>query len=164
MTAISLDFTMFGARRPERGVGSDADELQRRIDEVFLTPPSITLGEAKVDLLGNIRCAAHGAAVPNWDGEGAEAVEQSTVCYAEAFAAALPTDVEAPEISVDRDGDISFEWDFDARRTFSVSVSRDGIIHFAGLFGTGRIHGSEVLAWGIPTVIAQYIRRASREV
>lgn len=164
MTAIPLDFTMFGARRPERAVGTDADELQKQMDAVFLTPRSITLGEAKADLLESIRCAAHRAAQPNWDGEGAEPVEQSAIAYAEAFGVALPSDIEAPEISVDRDGDILFEWDFDARRTFSVSVSRDGIIYFAGLFGAGRIHGSEVLAWGIPTSIAQYIRRAARPV
>ena len=89
-------------------------------------------------------------------------VEESTVRYAEAFATALPSSLQQVDVSIDFDGDISFDWDFGKRRVFAVSVRRDGVLNYAGLFGLNRLRGSEVLLRDIPSPILQGILRAQR--
>lgn len=159
MTTIPFDIPG-GWLQPsqDRGVSQTAPAWAELVGEVFQPSPSIT-GAAVADLLRAIDEAATAAAVPNWDGEGALPVEGTTRDFARVFAAALPAGATPPEVSVDRDGDISFEWYVAPQRVFSVSVRRDGVLHYSGLFGPNKSHGSEVLLRGIPDPIAQGISR-----
>src|SRR5437899_5888872 len=61
-------------------------------------------------------------------------VDRYTVRAALAFAELLPRSLPAPEIASDPDGEVSFDWLGPAGKMFSVSVSRNGRIAYAGRF------------------------------
>jgi hypothetical protein len=159
MTAIACDTPVHWAQAAQdRGVSQTESVWAGLARDVFRVSPSIA-GTQVADLFQLIDKAAADASRPNWDGEGAWPVEGTTRTFARMFATALPADTLRPEVSVDRDGDISFEWYQSPQSVFSVSIRRDGILHYAGLFGPNKSHGSEVLDRGIPDPIAHGIRR-----
>ena len=164
MTALAYDVPVHWAQAAQdRGVSQTESVWTELARDVFRVSPSIA-GAVVSDLFQLIDKAAADAAHRNWDGEGAWPVEGTTRTFARMFATALPPDTMRPEISVDRDGDISFEWHQSPYSVFSVSVRRDGILHYAGLFGPNKSHGSEVFDRGIPDPISQGIRRVMRGI
>ena len=95
----------------------------------------------------------------DWDGEGAKRVDRESYDNAIKFALTLPISLPIPEISVDPDGTIAFEWYEDKRRVFSVSAGSKGELFYAGLFGQNRTHGVETLTDLVPEVITNNISR-----
>ena len=159
MTAIACDTPVHWAQAAQdRGVSQTESVWAELARDRFRVSPSFT-GTVVIDLFQLIDKAAANASRPNWDGEGAWPVEGTTRTYARIFATALPEGTKMPDVSVDRDGDISFEWYQSPQSVFSVSIRRDGILHYAGLFGPNKSHGTEVLDRGIPDTISQGIRR-----
>lgn len=154
MTAIAL--AAIGLGIPDRRVSGPE---KGTVPSTGTRSPSITLDASFAQLIDRIAEAARSASVPDWDGEGAAPVEASTVEYACLLAGSLPTWVPTPDVSPDRDGDLTLEWDLGPRRVFSVSVRRDGVLHYAGLFGTGKAHGSDVLVSGAPAAVVQNVTR-----
>lgn len=71
------------------------------------------------------------------------------------FASGVPR----PEVGVDRDGHIYFEWQRAARWVFTVSISEDGMLYYAGLFGNSRNHGVEELKHALPQSIEASLTR-----
>ncbi len=64
-------------------------------------------------------------------------------------------DVHSPTVSLDEDGEVSFEWydnGLPSHRVFSVSVG-DGVFSYAGM----GVHGSAPFD-GIPCAVAEKIR------
>jgi hypothetical protein len=111
-------------------------------------------------LLGRIAEMSREASHPDWDGEGSAPVEGTTVDYARLFVSALPIAALKAEVAIDRDGDIAFEWNFGPRRLLSISISRDGVLHYAGLFGPGHADGVEVfLGTSLPAGVSDVLRR-----
>lgn len=159
MTAVAIRIGPLGVDGPDRGLSEDAFDLNQRMEDLFRGAPSITRGIARDELVARLDAVARRAASRNWDGEGGQPVEWPTLQYATMFVRSLPPEVPAPDVSVDHDGDLSLEWDYGPHQVFSVSVRRDGVLHYAGLFGLNRSHGSEVLLSGIPGSIVQNIRR-----
>ena len=96
---------------------------------------------------------------PNWDGYGALPVVQDTLRNAYQFLESLPTDIPAPSIGAEPDGDLSLEWHRSPRRTMSVSVSADAGIHYAALVGANRSYGTEALYGEVPKTVLDLIRR-----
>lgn len=77
--------------------------------------------------------------------EAGQSIEPSTYRHASQFLALLPASTPNPEIVVEDDGEIAFDWDLGPRRVFSVSVGRDGTLSYAGLFGIQKAHGVTML-------------------
>src|SRR5215468_1812113 len=103
MTAIPLPVTPWFSR-PETGISSALADplLQTETRDTSLT------GSVRLErLLCSVRVAADAAKASNWDGEGARAVDATTVRYARMFAELLPPTLPLPDVSADRDGDIS---------------------------------------------------------
>jgi len=59
---------------------------------------------------------------PNWDGYDAAAIDDNSYKNAINFISLLPVYFPIPDIRVDPDGEVSFEWYEDKRNVFSVSV------------------------------------------
>lgn len=111
------------------------------------------------DLLRRLFSARERTKHPDWDGEGASPMQPETVALAAAFLRALPADVPAPDIAVDPDGVAYIEWDCDQHNVFTVAVSADGSMSFAGLAAGAPFHGAEPLRLQIPGVVLDGIAR-----
>lgn len=66
--------------------------------------------------------------------ERVEGVSGSTLAKALEFAATLPSDVELPEVSIDPDGELAFDWVREGG-LLSVSVGETGRVTYAAEFG-----------------------------
>ncbi|MEX2152401.1 MAG: hypothetical protein WD825_03630 [Gemmatimonadaceae bacterium] len=145
------------SRTTDRGISSEADELRRLISSALEFRGNITIGERHRVALQMLREAYEFARYDGWDGARSIGVEASTVEYAKEFLSFLPLDVPVPDVSVDADGEVAFEWYRSSREVFSVSVGRDGTLTYAGLFGRNRRHGSEQPSETIPPSIAFFL-------
>ncbi len=141
---------------PDQGLSQDAASLRNGLVLDYGNTVSIrdrrdgiakALSEVAQDSSGLDRAAT-----------GRPAIPASTYHYAIAFLSAVPSELELPVVSQDRDGDIYCEWDQGPRRVFSVAVGRDGTMHYAGLFGHKSVHGSEVLSETLPPPILDWMK------
>jgi len=85
------------------------------------------------ELEGQIMDRATEAAVENWDGEGSLPVSDLTVAAACRLVRLLPVPDARPTVSVDRDGELEFEWYVARDRLLSLSVGPSGTLAFASL-------------------------------
>ena len=77
------------------------------------------------------------------------------------FAYCLPRFAPLPEVSVDPDGEISFDWLSQSGEMFSVSINKQNRLAYAGWFGEkSRVHGVELLAENCPPEIVRGIQKA----
>lgn len=95
----------------------------------------------------------------NWDGYGAKPVSEETYLLAEQVIKTLPLGTKNPSIGAEPDGQLTLEWYQSPRRVLSLSVSPDGTLHYAALFGSSRTYGSEPFAGKVPENIMTLIRR-----
>jgi hypothetical protein len=96
---------------------------------------------------------------PNWDGYGALPVTRETLRNAYCLLESLPLGFPAPSIGAEPDGHLTLEWHCSSRRTLSVSVSPEGELHYAGLFGPNRAYGTEVFFGELPASILELVWR-----
>lgn len=79
---------------------------------------------------------------PDWDGYGADPASPIAAQYAKVFLFEFyPDKWELPEIAVDPDGSISFDWMPSKHRSFSMSFSAEGSIVYAWMLGDERGSG-----------------------
>ena len=97
-------------------------------------------------------CHAHG-----WDGYGSAAVSWEVYKQAERLLYALPLGIPTPSVGAEPDGHITLEWYRGPRCTLSVSVSPDGVLHYAALIGSAKAMGSEPFLGEVPKRILQLI-------
>lgn len=159
VATLTIGAGMAAPHLPDRGMSEEARTLGDLLSAVLDFPNSIAVGEPKRSAVTALSEAFSRAQYDNWVGLGSAAVEPSTYEYAATFLRLLPTTAPTPEVSVDSDGEISFEWDFGPRQVFSVSIGRDGTLTYAGLFGASKSHGTEQLAYAVPQAIALNLER-----
>ena len=94
--------------------------------------------------LDELDAACRNAATPNWDGESAAPVQEGARRYVIHCMLALLSRKSFPEVSVDPDGEICLDWD-DGDGVFSVSISDQGRLSYAGLRGASECHGTECI-------------------
>lgn len=97
----------------------------------------------------------------NWDGYEAMPVAVETYELACQFLEALPLGTAAPTPSAEPDGHITFEWFHSPRRMLSVSISPEGDLHYAALWGSSTHYGTEPFYGEAPGTILNIIRRIS---
>ena len=81
----------------------------------------------------------HGHA--DWDGAGAEALDQGAVRFAIALIDVLPENLPMPEVSVDPDGAVLLDWIANKHQSLTVSIDATGIIPYAWIDNGDRGHG-----------------------
>lgn len=96
-----------------------------------------------------------------WDGYGALPVSIYAFESAARLLLALPLGTPAPSIGAEPDGHITLEWYKSPRRTLSVSVSPEGLLHFAALIGPSKQYGTEPFYGNMPQAILDLIYRVS---
>jgi hypothetical protein len=143
-----------------RGVSDSAHELERRVEDLQGSlAQTITIGGLYGETRRSIAAASKWAEINNWDGYGAKPVDPESCLNALLFSKLLPMGVPIPEIEVDTEGEIRFEWYRSPRQILSVAVGGDGELAYAGLFGASKIHGTEYLIDELPNVILDNINR-----
>lgn len=81
-------------------------------------------------------------------------VVMATLETSRLFLLALPNWVPTPEVAVDPDGEIAFDWFGSRGKNFSVSIRSDGRLSFAGQFGPkASLHGTEEFVDSVPKSI-----------
>lgn len=141
-------------------VGPDATKIREAWHSLFGLSGSRTVGQRlRSQTAQKLSALFVESQVENWDGEGSAPVEPSTFAYAQQFLSILPPSVPTPDVYVDPDGEIDFEWDRGPRLVFSVSVGRDGTLTYAGLFGSRKSYGTDTLTQALPAIIRAHIDR-----
>lgn len=83
-------------------------------------------------------------------------LSEVTLNTAMGFAVALPSDVDQPEVSVDPDGEIAFDWINDDNM-LSVSIGPEGGITYAGKFREECVSGTAHFRESIPGPLGEVL-------
>jgi hypothetical protein len=97
---------------------------------------------------------------PNWDGDDAIAVSLDSFKAAYRFIQALPLGCSSPSIGAEPDGHITLEWYKHPYWVLSVSISPEGMLYYAALFGNRNISGSESFSGMVSTELLSLIEKA----
>jgi hypothetical protein len=161
MTAVLMhpaEVGFFQDPRQTGGSGPEADFLsQRRIEitERFLRTPSVAeiyepFDEWFASVLDEMR-------------RDDTRLRLRTLFHARWVAMQLPISVPPPQVEVDDDGEIAFEWYRDDHWNFSVSVGPRGTLSYAGLFGETTAYGTERISDEFPENISRNLVRLFEE-
>ena len=126
------------------------------VDEGDASSHSLKFEDSPCD---ELQAVWESCSTPDWDGYGALAVSQDVLLNGRRFLESLPPDLPAPSIGAEPDGALTMEWQCSERRTLSISVSSGEELHFAGLFGSNRVYGTEAFLGQIPKPIVDLVRR-----
>ncbi len=98
--------------------------------------------------------------VENWDGYGAVPISETAYREAETLVRLLPSFVPAPDILPEPDGGIGLDWDKGANFSFTISVTGNHVLAYAGLFGeNNETYGTENFAGNLPKAILDNLKR-----
>jgi hypothetical protein len=163
MTAVlAIDYPSALDDRDSDGVSPEAGSIRRLFDQTRESLwRSVSFGAVREECRNRLFDMWAEAGSPGWDGYDAQPVQAAALSKALSFIDALPSDIPAPEISADPDGEVSFDWCGDRKRHFSISIGENNVMSYAGLFGSDRAKGSERFDGSIPRVLISYAKRAT---
>jgi hypothetical protein len=144
----------------DQGVSGDADDLRKSMEAVLeIVYGSLSVGGPRKSTLEALYISVARCWHENWDGYGAKSVNHYSYFYARQFLDILPLGLPNPDIGVDPDGEISFEWYCSPRRVFSISVAPNGDLNYSGLFGANTVYGTESFGDELPLALLNNLRR-----
>lgn len=150
---LSSPYDAYNIKSLSHAVSDDAVEVQDKLREVMLCiRSSLSLGKSLSDAIDALLKIGQDCNSDNWDGYGAKALKEEVFAEARCFIENLPISAPPPELSIDPDGEIVFEWYVSPRRVFSVSVGINSLT-YAGIFGSSTTHGTEPFDNDIPKTI-----------
>lgn len=118
------------------------------------------LEKIKPDALDRLYATFSECCREGWDGYDASAASYESYLRAKRFIESLPASFPAPEFAVDPDGEVSLEWYCEPGRVFSVSISANDELTYAGKFSPNKkTHGTEPFTGQVPQVILDNILR-----
>lgn len=129
-----------------------AESLSRALSEAFSSRSSVMVRgpqDVRRDLLKAMTAAADDGVFVTPD-----AYERASCVLS-----ALPAKFPKPEIVVESDGEIAFDWDAGARRLLSVSVGDSAMLGYAALVGPEPTHGKVAFAGAFPVALTFLLRR-----
>lgn len=80
------------------------------------------------------------AAVSNWDGEGAVPVSGPTKEWGRKLRDSIPSGIPTPDLSIDRQGHVNFDWESNQDRV-AVAIDERGVIYFISFVRGNRTRG-----------------------
>jgi hypothetical protein len=158
MTALALHYVYQPfTRAVNTGSSPESKHLEERFKEIVLHFRSRAERERAFSELAR---AIDTGNEENWDQYGGAKVDRRVSQFACRFLNALPSAIPAPEVGLDPDGEISFSWIVSRDRQLSVSLSPEGLLSYAGVFGNASTaHGTEEFDDTVPQAIIEAIRR-----
>ncbi len=140
------------------GMSAEAQKVQKNYFEVQQDRRQNRLYR---DPYWALRNAAEECSQEDWDGYGAKRIDRKSFEESLRFLEYLPSTLPTPEVSVEPDGMVAFEWYKRSRWVFSVSFGTNKEIIYAGLFGNSKTHGTEYFGEEMPQTILDNIRRVN---
>jgi hypothetical protein len=140
---------------PSEGSSAEAQKLHAEMNDVFNRIKSSEQQWVFSELAELSINASH----HDWDNLGSAPLDADTYQIAKRFILALPSSLPAPELTVDRDGEVNFDWFGSGGQIFSASLRKDGRIAFAGQISIrNRQSGLEEFNDSVPKRIVEGIR------
>jgi hypothetical protein len=123
--------------------------------------PGEIYGEGRVArLISSMQSRCQEYSSQGWDGYDAQPIDRKACHEAMRFVRLLPFNIDLPEVLPEPTGAIALEWYKKRDHVFVASLSGNGIIEYAGLFGSGnKSYGSERLGGFMPPIILHHIHR-----
>ena len=157
----SASLVPFGySKYDNNGVSGDAIYLRGRADS-FASDNQLTYLKLKREstLLKALIEVVETALEEDWDGYRAETALPQAILSSARFIELLPFDVPLPEVSVEPDGEIAFDWQSAVDRMFSISLGENQKMSYSGVFGDEDIHGSAFFLELLPRNVLRAIRK-----
>lgn len=143
----------------DAGVSDSAQKVKDATGEIRESLASTyTMGKV-LKMLDQLAEVGKKHSIDGWGGPGTKAISRTSYDNAVKFTLALPSSLTMPEIYVDPDGIITFEWYENKRRVYSVSIGSQGELSYAGLFGLNRTCGTEYLTGNVPELVINNVKR-----
>lgn len=147
----------YGFSESANVVSRETDKIKEHFDR------TVTFGENPSTLLEGLLKIEREYSVDNWDGYQGKAINKESFKHALTLALSLPFNMPTPDIYVDPEGDVTFEWYEDKRKVFSVSVGSKNELSYAGLYGANKTYGVEYMFDEIPENVLGNINRVYSE-
>ena len=127
--------------RAGSAISTEAQTVQQAASAVMKSVErSQALFGNKAVVISQIWALANECAEPDWNADGASAIDDIAVFNAIAFIRALPDGVPLPECAPEPDGSISLDWIQSRNRLFSLSIGRSNRLPYAWLDGIEKGH------------------------
>ena len=117
------------------GQSGDSNILKEFLDNILGDINRNARFELKLEALDK---AYLEAAEDDWNGYGARATTKGTYVKAFNIISLLPANTPVPDISVDPDGEISFEWYVSKTNLLCISINENGRISFVRFYGKNK--------------------------
>jgi hypothetical protein len=152
MSTIDLTYVPIFGGSSFIGSGPESIVINRLTRQAY--KPLITQShvEAVIDDLHELRSEARA-------GKHESKLDDLTFALALRFLLAFPKALPSPELTLDNDGEVSFDWLGKNHRIFSVSLRSDGRLSFAGRHGPKkRFYGIEEFENEMPERIVTLVK------
>lgn len=143
--------TVIGVSEAAQTLDSVREFEAKRLDET-VTFSNQSLHDQLIDVFS-------AASEDGWEGEGSSAVARKTLSITTGLVDSLPLAFRTPTISGEPDGHVCLEWYVHPRRVLTVSVSSEGVLHWAALVGEEDPRGSCRFYGKLPKTLEFWIRR-----
>lgn len=157
MSTYAPTYHPITARALNSGSSTAARTIEKFIiDAIRPLKEASTLQKSAFDELEDVRVQA---TRHNWDNLGSAPLDEPTYQIAKRFLWAIPTNLPAPEVTADRDGEANFDWFGKLGKNFSVSLRKDGRLAYAGQFSTTRrVSGTDNFDDTVPQEILVWVK------
>lgn len=109
------------------GRSVEAIRLEKQMSEIFADIKP-TAHKRLFDELEELSVAAQ---TEDWDNLGSAPLDHDSYQIAKKFILSLPSTLPPPELTVDRDGEVTFDWQSPRGQMLSASLRKDGRLAFA---------------------------------
>lgn len=153
MSILNPTYFPIGAGTSSLGSGPESQDL-RRLTRQALRPLLVqshveTVINDLCDLFSEVRSGQHESEL-----------DYPTFLTAQRFLLAFPKTLPLPEITLDSDGEISFDWEGKNRRMLSVSLRADGKLSYARKLGIMRSsYGVDEFDENVPEAIVESVKK-----
>lgn len=137
------------------GSGPESKSIGRLTDRAFKALQTQSHFETVINDLYDLLSEAR-------SGEHDSDLDDPTFLIAKRFLLAFPKTLPAPKLSLDNDGEISFDWSGKNRQVLSASLRSDGRLSIAGRFGMKRsFNETDQFNEEVPKTIVESVKKIS---
>lgn len=149
-----------GCARRSSAVSSEAHAVRDAVSAVLeMSERSHALFGGKAAALSQLRALANECAEPDWNGDGACAMNPVALFVAENFIRALPDSIPLPEFAPEPDGAISLDWIQTRHRFLTLSIGAGDRLAYAWIDGSDKGHAvARFDGESIPPLLLEGIR------